>query len=501
MYLNRMSVAVVMSLTFSSAPVLALQPTETPDIEIYMSGATAQDGNVGLLFQELCQQNTLDTYYDGPTGTAGSRHRAFFCTLDTTKVTGLSITNPKVLFHKTSTSGSVGGSGIGVNPVMLKQPVDAMSIKNNNCVAPTGNETFWRCRITQTGDLVQQVPDAGVSDVNPEMFTGPNTPNGVAPVDATKVAKLLEVRSGGALVFNTPVTLKLRNALQKAQLGTGDLPNDCAIGDETERCMPSLSSQLVASLMTGQIGSWDKIKVVKSGGSSQPLTDFAEAGDITDQKVHICRRTNGSGTQATINAKVLHVPCTVGGLAPLETSNDFVGPVVKLGAGSGDVEKCLTDFDAGANNSTQNPSNTKAWAIGVQSTEKNKNETLAYRFIKIDGVSPTLEHAASGRYGMVAEVTYQWLKTGGPAGDKLKIIQKIALDAGKPSIIANNNKGFVHLFGQGGYLAVSTSGYTVKEDGSLDSNGPVTPYTHAPNGLSLDNCRVPVVDAGKVNRL
>lgn len=500
MQLNKTAALAALTLLNSGA-ALALAPTETPDIEIYLSGATAQDGNVGLLFQDLCQAGTLDTYYDGPTGSAGSRHRAFFCVLDSAKVTGLSTTNPKVLLHKTSTSGAVGGSGIGVNPVMLKQQVEAMSIKNSNCVAPTGTETYWRCRITQPGDLVQQVPDAGVSDVNPEMFTGANTPTGVAPVDAAKVAKLLDVRSGGALVFNTPVTLKLRNALQKAQAGTGDIPADCAVGDETARCMPSLSKNLVASLMTGQVGSWDKVKVVKPDGSSQPLTDFAASGDITDQKVYICRRTNGSGTQATINAKILNAPCTASAINPVETSNDFTGPVVKLNAGSGDVDKCLTDFDSGANSSTQNPNAVKGWAIGVQSTERNKNETLAYRFVKIDGVAPTLENAASGRYGVIAEVTYQWLKSGGPTGDKLKIIQKIASDAGRPSIIANNNKGFTHLFGQGGYLAVSAAGYEVQANGVLDPNGPVTPYTHAPNGLSLDNCRVPVVDSGKANRL
>jgi hypothetical protein len=502
MTLNRIAAALAACMAFGSGSALALAPTETPDIEIFLSGATAQDGNVGELFKDICQANTLDTFYDGPTGTAGSRHRAYFCTLDTSKVTGLSTSNPKVLLHKTSTSGSVGGSGIGVNPVMLKQAVDAMSIKNGNCVAPTGTEAFWRCRISQTGDLIQQVPDAGVSDVNPELFTGPNTPTGVAPVDAAKVAKLLDVRSGGALVFNTPVTLNLRNALQKAQIATGDLPTDCTVGAETEKCMPSLGKNLIASLMTGQVGSWDKVKVVKADGSSQPLTDFAGANEITDQKVYICRRTNGSGTQATINAKILNAPCTAGAVNPLETSNDFTGPVVKINAGSGNVDDCLVDFNAGSNTSTQNASGVKAWAIAVQSTERNKNETKPYRFVKIDGAAPTIQNAASGRYGVVAEVTYQWLKSGGPTGDKLKVIQKIATDAGRPSIIATNNKAFTHLFGQGGYLAVSAAGYPVQDNGVLDPNAPVSPYTHAPNGLPLDNCRTPVVDSGaKANRL
>ena len=134
-------------------------------------------------------------------------------------------------------------------------------------------------------------------------------------------------------------------------------------------------------------------------------------------------------------------------------------------------------------------------------TEKNPSNALAYRFIKIDGVAPTLQNAAAGRYGVAAEVTYQWLKSGGPTGDKAKIISRVATDAGKPSIIAANNKSFAFTWGQGGYLAVSTAGWEVSPTGELDLNNPVTPYTHAPNGLSLDNCRVPVVDSGKRNRL
>jgi hypothetical protein len=439
--------ALAASMALNAGSVLALAPTETPDIEISLSGATAQDNNVGALFKELCVAGSLDEYRDGPSGSAGGNHRAYFCRLDTSKVTGLSTTTPKVLFHKTSTtktaSGSIGGSGIGVNPVMLKQNVDVMAINNGNCLAPTGSESYWRCRITQPGDTAPKVPDAGVSDVNPELFTGANTPTGVAPVDAGQVAKLLEVKSGGSLVFGTPVTLELRNALQRALIDQGELASDCA-GQESEACMPSLSKQLIASLMTGQLGKWDLIKVGK-GGSSKPLTDYAD-GKTTDSKVYICRRTNGSGTQATINAKILNAPCTAGAVNPAETSNDLAGPIVRLNAGSGDVEKCLVDLNSGSNTSGQNASATKAWAIGVQSTERNASNSLPYRFVKVDGEAPTLQNAAAGRYHIAAEVTYQWLKSGGPTGDKAKIISRIATDAGKPSIIAGNNAAFKYTW-------------------------------------------------------
>ncbi|MDD1650184.1 MAG: hypothetical protein LUO80_07290 [Methylococcaceae bacterium] len=494
--------AIAAGLALNSGASFALAPNVTPDIEIWMSGATAQDGNIGQLFQELCKPGTLDTFRDGVTGTTtGAAHSAYFCNLDTAKVTGLSQTEPKVLFHKTSSSreGSVtvGGSGIGVNPVLLKQQVDAMVISNGNCQAPANGESFYRCRINQPGDTIRQVPDAGVSDVNPELFVGPNTPANTAPVDAAQVARLLEVKSGGTLVFNTPVTLDLRNTLQKAQIFTGQLAADCE-GQETEACMPSLSKNQLAALFAGSIGKWDTIKVVSKDGVSRPLTDFGSPGD---NKVHICRRVDGSGTQASLNAKILNAPCTPGAKNPAATSNDAAGPIVRLNPGSGDVDRCLDDHDKGANSGGLNPTNTKAWAIGIQTTERNTKNTLQYRYIKHDGQAPTIENAAAGRYGFAVEVTYQWLKSGGPTGDKAKIINKIATDAGKPSIIANNNKAFAYSWGQGGYLAVSASGHPVSENGVLDVNAPVTPYTHAPDGLLLDNCRVPVIDDNKANRL
>ncbi|QJD30274.1 hypothetical protein [Methylococcus geothermalis] len=471
-------------------------PSVSPDIEIFMSGATAQDLNVRQLFEQLCVDGTRDEYLDNSVpANPGSAHTAIFCTLDSTKVNGLSVNNPKVLFHKRS----AGGSAQGVNPVLDEQAIDAMSITNGNCTKE-GNDAFYRCRISQPGDLVQKVSDAGVSDVNPALFRGANTPDGSAPVIPSKVAQRMDVVSGGALVFNTPVTKSLRDALQRAQIDMGKLDADCE-GQDTERCMPSLSKYQVASLFTGNIGKWSGIKVINKQGASAPLTDYAQ-GSITDEKVYLCRRVNGSGTQAQFNANFLSNPCTDGALSPIATTNPLNGPVVVLNSGAGNVDVCLKDFNDGSNDSSANPNGIKAWAIGVQSTERNADLKRNYRFIRIDGVAPTLENAASGNYMDWAENTYQWRKPAynGPTGDKLKIIQTIASNAGNPTITAKNNAQYVHPFGQGGYLAVTTNGNAAPADGKFDINNPIMPYTHAP-GVSLDNCRVPVIDDNQPNRL
>ncbi|WP_367026266.1 hypothetical protein ABZN20_18960 [Methylococcus sp. ANG] len=476
----------------------ALEPGVSPDIEIFVSGAGAQDNNLRRLFEELCVAGTLDTYFDNASpASPGALYTAIFCTLDSAKVPGLSVNNPKVLFHKRT----AGAAAMGVNPVLDAQPIDQMAINNGNCTR-TPPDQFFRCRISQPGDLAPVVSDAGISNPGPEIFWGTNTPDGVAPVNPGKVIERMEVKSGGSILFNVPVTRSLRDALQRAQIDSGELAPECETQD-TEPCMPSLSKQQIASLFTGSIGKWSEFQVVSKNGGSAPLTTYAGAGDLSDDKVHLCRRADGAGVQAQANVTFLNYPCADGAPTPARTSNPLLGPVVLHAPSPGSMDLCLKDFNDGTNDSTFNPTGTKAWAIGIQSTERNVNLKWNYRSIKIDGVAPTLGNAARGHYQFWADVTYQWLKAAfnGPTGDKLKIIERLAADAGKPSILAKNNAAFVHPFGPAGYLATSVAGHPVPPDGVFDPNVPVSPYTRGPGGLSLDTCRVPVIDGRKPNRL
>ena len=492
----------------NSGTALALAPSVTPDIEIFASGASAQDSNVEKLFAELCQTGTLDVYYDNVNSAKpGANHRALFCTLDGTKVTGLDNGSPKVLFHKRS----AGGSAYGVNNVINGDKVSAMNVATTNCTLDPAEakvvegQKIWRCNATEgTSDIIQMASDVGVSDVNPGLFRGLNTPVGGKDVVAADVPKKLDIQSGGALVFGVPVTQSLRDALQRAQIDQGRLDAACETKDTAE-CMPSLSRYQIASLFTGSVGKWSKFNVIAQDGTSKLLTSYAKAGEIgTDDKVYICRRVRGSGTQTQFNAKFLNYPCAGSAVGtPTEVVNQLAGPITILNSGAGDVDLCLDDFNAGTNNGKSNTKSLKAWAIGLQSTEKNADLKYGYRFIKVDGVAPTLEEAAAGRYMDFAEVTWQWRKAalGGPINDKLKIIQKIARDAGKPSILGGIDAGFKHPFGYGGYVAVSSSGNAVPTDGKFNLNNPVTPYTHAPGKAVLDNCRVPTIDPGKNSAL
>ncbi|MDD5036229.1 MAG: hypothetical protein PHE55_15885, partial [Methylococcaceae bacterium] len=152
------------------------------------------------------------------------------------------------------------------------------------------------------------------------------------------------------------------------------------------------------------------------------------------------------------------------------------------------------DLNDGTNNSKTNPlPGAKGWAIGMLTTERNTNLSKNYRYIKIDGYAPTIQQAAAGHYLYFSEAAYLWRKADPqPTGDQLVIIQKIAKDATSPTIFGQLNAAIGHKWGTGAYLAVSPQGYPVVHP--FDPANPITPYTHAPGGLNLDNCRIPQVD-------
>ncbi len=512
--LKKLTLAVSTALISSSA--FALAPTAVVDIEMFVSGASAQDKAMAGLFGDLCVAGTLDTYKDLRTdGKRGKSHTAFFCTLDNTKLSAaaqasMTLTNPNVLFHKRSK----GGSAQGVNPVLDEQAIDAMVINNGNCLQITG-KTDWNCSIGGVGDLVKVVSDAGVSDVNPEMFIKGNKPAGSGDVDATKVASNFTVTGAAALVFGIPVTTTLRDALQVAEFGEASncvtdkydpATDNRGAAAESEACMPSLSRLQVASIMSGGMRTWNAFKfngvgltdVVKN--STNPIINALEpkfSDGTSFDAVHICRRVNGSGTQAQMNAKFLNYPCTAGADAPDDTGNFNTGPVIVLNSGSGDVTNCLNAFNDGVTIAGQNTYLDKMWAMGIQSTEKNANLKDNFRFIKIDGVAPTLANAVNGTYFDVVEQTFQWRKGAGNqplVGDKLLIMSQIASNASSPVELATNaklNPKYNHTWGQAGYLALSTNGFTPSIP--FTAANPVTPYTHV-RGTSLDNCVVPRVN-------
>lgn len=493
--MNLKKIAVVAGAMMASNAYALVPGTPTDVNPIYMSGASAQDGNIEALFTDLCVAGSLDIFRDiANPAKPGKGYRVFFCNVDSTKVTFPAGTpnNPAVRFHKRS----AGGSAQGVNPLIDGTAIEAMSIDNGNCTNVGAGE--WECTVGNAGDLISVNSTAGISDVDPGMFRGVNTPGGSAPADPASVASTLDVFPAAALVFGVPVTTPLRDALQEVELRLGLIPAGCTVGDETEACMPTLSKRQVASFISGQVQNWDQVTAPDTNGNLVSMIQaVAPALRPSNNQMSICRRVNGSGTQAQMNAKFLHTPCTSSALEPAASGNPFLGPTIVLNSGSGDVDLCLDDFGSGTNASGQNLGNTVRWALGVQSTEKNANRALNYRFVKIDGVSPTVENAAAGLYMDWVEQSYQWPKSGfpgAPDSEQLAVLTAIQQNAGNPTVLANlNATKYTHSWGIGGYLALAAD-HNLSAGGIWDDANPVMPYTHGPAGSALDNCRVPVYD-------
>ena len=507
------------SLAGFSQGAFALAPSVTPDIEIYMSGATAQDKALKNIFDtNLCSAATLHVYKS----TNLTDHAAYFCTILANTVSGITV-NKNVLFHKRS----AGGSAQGVNPLIDGVAIAHMEVSTISCdtaLPKLGTEASPYICTT----LVNKLSDAGISDVEPTLFKGPNKPSNAGAVSAAASEAALTVVPAAALLFGVPVTDNLYAALQLAQgLRTGSACNTAST-EYTDACMPSLSKTQVAELISGQIKKWSEFKVggvaltTLVGSTTYLAKDGTTSKAIlpTDTKVHYCKRVDGSGTGAQQYAVFLNNPCSTAGLDPDWAGNGIAGPVKHEVSGSGDMEKCLEDFAdntqtgkqftaivGGADTfttyvngggTTAVPANAKtAWAIGMQSMEANPAHLKSYRFIKIDGVAPTLANAFAGKYGDWVEQTYQWRKGAAAlnalnpvTAEEVLILTKIAEQAGNPTVIGTDiNVPFMHAFGQSGYMAI---GKNFAFTDTLVPAAPVMPYSHAVAG-ALNNCQTPVI--------
>jgi hypothetical protein len=458
--------------------VAALPPTPAPEIELFLSGSTAQDEALENLMRlttgiagapNLCQPQSLDIYR----GTIGGvAKRVFYC-LSAANVEGVPA-GRRLAIHKSS-----GGSGEGVTPVSGSTAITYIELGNlpgsGDCrtgkpVRATGDFAAYVNHVSCDGGGKRAVPRAGLADVNPELVGGVTAP--------------LTVRAQTQIVWGLPVSKNLRNALQAIQgLIRNTIPHDDP-SRETEEAMPTLSRAQVAGIFAGTVKSWDEFfdahgdpitrsSLLAPGPPRDPDAAGASPGAYrpdaaTGSAIYLCRRIASSGTQAAYEAHYLRERCENNApkfVAPndgsdLATGGDPVRLVrvahpkgtVFAGIGTGDVRECLDahhDFNR--------------WAVGLLSTENiGNNGNREFRYVKVDGAAPTLLNAAIGRWSHVTEQSMQWrssfdssLKT----TQEGRVLAFVARHMGLPRVIAALNTGFVHPWGQGGYLAPPSSGF------------------------------------------
>lgn len=519
----------------------AYKPTNNDDADyaLYFAGATASNLTLRQTFiEQVCDAAAGDIDEFNVNSPTNPLHWAVACTTTTAKVPGLAISPARVILYKTNE----GGSGTGVNPV--EQRIARSFLRMDTCTKQSDQTTpaplsvpFERYACSNSSFL-SQVPDGGTSDIEPDKFFGINR---TAGSEDFKGLGNLTVFSVAHLVYGVPVTLKLRNQLQRAQFPTTSLCHPSNAGytlkldgsaaasareqaGESEQCMPSLSKQHVRSIMGGQIANWNQLAFDDPNTPAvdyKPLTDaayggapVANAGGTADSLVQICRRVEGSGTQAQFNAIFMDWPCDVNRdgsidqLLPATTSNPLGGPKVALNSGSGNVRQCLNDYDDGDANEMTNPTKPATdatrirWAVGVQSLENNVSLADRYRFIKVDGYAPTLEQVHAGNYDDWAAQSIQWrtdattyvwgappLGSAAKGAEVAKIFTAIKDRWVTPSSIVALNNDYVHSFGQSGWLLEPSN--TTKPNNVLVLSNPVNAYTRSPAGKP-NTCQEPV---------
>ena len=502
-YLVKPAVAVCLALGSTSA--MAYLPADNNDaaVTLYWGGATASTQSaMELTVTAVCAADTHILYVPAG-GVAANPKRpgndwAVACNTSLAK-TGLP-DGTRVLIVKRDR----GGSGVGVGPVQTKlnETGSQITFLNVNAVtcptvgtpgvngAPSitnpsgGLVPLQECAATYNQS---RYPEMGTSDIEPDKFfgAGVNEPvvDGVGLPFRTEADRAFAERSTlGGLMFNTPVTLALRNALQREQadpasvchpdhpsynLLTADL-NDRADTTNAESlpCMPFVERAHVASLMTGSIVNWNQL-LGRNGLS------FLPAG----LPVQICRRVAGSGTQATINALVMGVPGT-----NIVTPRLPNGVTVIGNSGSGDVDTCLHNFNA-----TANP-----YAIGVLSVEGRNTDNLRnWRYVRYNFQAPILAAAHAGVYELWAQQSCQrrngllpYNVGSAPATDTVanktlvyRSLCGVTAPSGlnNPTALALLNNNAVYTWGQSGWLASPSS--SLVADNVLNLARPVNMFT------------------------
>ncbi|MGP8034619.1 MAG: hypothetical protein ACLPQ6_10815 [Steroidobacteraceae bacterium] len=423
--------AAAVALTAANGPsyAVALPVTQV----IWVSGSTALD-NAFKHFMILngtspCKAGTIDTYEDNNKSAIYSKSNLYTivaCTLNVTIGGFTSGTN--AAFVKESSGGSVEGTTFVSNATALNYLDPTATGGLAGCAAGVAGTTYnagddlaFTDHTACTGPVNRYVPNVGLADENPEVYTiGPNAASNAIIANLTTNEMFQNE-------FGVGVSLNLYRALQ-AQQGLANTVA-CPTNSDLLSCMPSLTATTVRTLMSNALGSgsWASLldpatgKAINSGGPFNGVATVAAAN-----QVYLCRRGDDSGTQAATDIYFYNNRCQVtdtenpnnpagdqfaqatttlancAGLPVYDNSPEDAGctwqainvnDTVFAGSGTGDVAKCL---DAHDSNGT--------FAIGVVATNNafghagGASGVGDYRMVALDGAHPTVQSTANGTY-------------------------------------------------------------------------------------------------------
>lgn len=499
-----------------------IDPADT--YQIFLSGASAQR----VFLEQLMLDSTVPaankicsgTVYKFSDDTGGSNQNAYLCVgnlANPALAPLLAGAKKNILLYKRSSGGSIMGITPVINEALTSaniaflrvsptSPTTTVGQPTTSGVTPctTVTATTFTCPYVE-GTSASHVsstwtkPDFGSSDVDPLRFNGTNLPTGFPPVTAAGVAQL-QVRHAFSQNFGIVVNDIFYAALQQAQ--------GKVVGNFTAAQMPSLTTGEVKNILTGALPA--------------SLTSVIPAG----QSLHVCGRTNGSGTKAATAVAFMNYTCVAGAQSPKAdtgaTLDDFtsgVNVLVHQMSSSGDLEECLAELNAGSNTvgtkfnniwTTTLAGKTTRFALGYQGTENNADPLAhkPYRFIKINGFQPTLTNVYNNNYVTGAlkytdwlDATFQYNKSATShlinaanplfVSGKLEIINEMIKEAGNPVVVkALNIPQATHTWGQAGFMGSKL----FWPPASIAK--PVNQWVHkvgvAPN-VTINNCAKPTL--------
>lgn len=453
MKLNKLSAACAIALAGLSSQAFALGAFDTPELTVYLSGASAPDNFLEDIATGMYVGTKGTDWYAYVDNGDHKQQRAFFGTMKGT-VDGVpaSLAGKKVLLIKRSTGGSV----FGVNPVARAEALAVLDIDSGAC-GPTAVAGYnYECPVvgvdpgvgSPTGD--EMVPDFGVSDVSPAMFKAPlNVEFGASQLSPAEV--------GG-------MTIKGVNTIAMGLAVTNAIPDSTYFSRAT-----------YGAMLSGLIYDWTQV-------------DPALAPAAGTQVV-VCRRVPGSGTQTSYNWFFNNFPCSTGSIAgsgdttPLRMSDSAsgvvsgsgtsadpyvidptAGPTILENSSSGNVRSCLAAASGGGVYTFKDEEGkyysvdfgTGGYgAVGVLSVDSLKSASSAatgWSFRSIDGagmyydsdagsaivpastgtgVHPSKDNLIEGKYEFASEITMQYRSS--LAGAKKDFADFFIARAGDPA--------------------------------------------------------------------
>ncbi|KAF0162534.1 MAG: hypothetical protein FD157_3894 [Rhodocyclaceae bacterium] len=383
MQINKLAAACAVVLAGVSAPALALTAFETPDLKIFLSGASAPDNFLESIATGMFV-GTKGTDWFKYTDSA-AQQRAFFGVMKgVADGVPATLAGKKVLFIKRSTGGSV----FGVNPVARAEALAVLKIASGvgGCT-PSGVD--YTCPVvgvdpgvgTPTGD--ELVADFGVSDVGPALFKEPyNVEFGKTQLSSAEVAGM---------------TVTQVNTLAMGLAVTNAVPDTTYF-----------SKAIYGALLSGNLSDWTQVD--------------AALAPAAGPQVVVCRRVPGSGTQTSYNWFFNNFPCATNSIAgsgntqPTRMSDSASGIV----SGTGTVaDPFIIDPNAGytvIENSTSGDVRnclTKAAAGGVHTFKDEEGKSYSVTFDSDAGTAGN-----QGGYGAVGVLSVDSLNSTGNAANK-----------------------------------------------------------------------------------